>query len=77
MACGHCFLPYPDELLTPMMTTDGYTPPICGICALALKNQIHGTHLTQFIGEQAEEMRRRAWRWRNRHPNAQPVGEKA
>lgn len=74
MACGQCRLPYPGHLLVPMMVQGEYTPPICGICALDVTNAHHGSQLTRFQGEAAEDMRQRALRWRKKHPNAQPVG---
>lgn len=75
MPCARCQLPYPSELLNPLM---GPHPeagkPVCGICALAITNEIHGIRRKRFGGEMAEEYRQRAINWRRKHPNAQPVG---
>lgn len=57
-----------------MFVNGGYTKPVCGICALEITNQTHGSSLKRFRGESAEDMRKRAIRWRLKHPNAQPVG---
>jgi len=76
MACSRCKLPYPPELTTDMHVVvngqRGYIH-VCGICALDVKNNIHGTHDTEFNGEQAEMMRQDAIDWRHRHPNAVPL----
>jgi hypothetical protein len=45
--------------------------PVCGICALEIVNEVHGSKLKQFHGEMAEDSRQRAIRWRQQHPNAQ------
>jgi hypothetical protein len=75
MACARCRLPYPDDMLNPLV---GNFPEsgllICGICALAMTNEAHGARRKRFDGEMAEEFRQRAIRWRRKHPRAQPVG---
>jgi hypothetical protein len=61
--CAECKRRYPSEILSPFngkMT--------CGICALELTNQLHGTHRTHFDGETAEDMRMDAVVWRSAHP---------
>lgn len=74
MACGECRLPYPDDMLSPLMTNGGYSQPVCGICALAMVNASHGTHNKRFHGELAEDDRQRALNWRRKHPNVQAEG---
>lgn len=73
MACTRCRLPYPDDLLNPVV---GNFPesgqPVCGICALAIVNDAHGAEMTRFQGV-AEQFRQRALRWRRAHPHAEPV----
>ena len=54
--CPHCERKFPDELLTNMFINGKYTPPICGICALSLKNEIHGSDFKEFQGEMAQQM---------------------
>jgi hypothetical protein len=77
MPCDRCKLPYPEGLLNPVSfgnhTGAGRTLPVCGICALDLSNEILKTRRKAFGGSMAEEYRQRAIRWRERHPDAQPV----
>lgn len=70
-ACPHCAWKYPNELLMPVVGSDP-TPPICGICALAHTNKIHGAARTQFQGTVAEEYRLDAIDWRRVHPEHKP-----
>jgi hypothetical protein len=76
MACSRCKLPYPDELITPMFVVvgkeSGYLN-VCGICALEVSNNLHGTNRKSFSGEQAEIKRQDALDWRRAHPNAVPI----
>lgn len=72
MACTHCRLPYPDELLSDFVTPNGRAR-VCGVCALDLTNALHGTKMKRFHGEGAEFMRQEALEWRRRHPKAQAV----
>jgi hypothetical protein len=77
MACNRCQWPYPDELLVPIFIGgEGYSQPVCGLCALEMINEALGIHRTEFSGEMAEEKRQEAIRWRRTHPHAQPVGGK-
>jgi hypothetical protein len=55
--CPGCLVSYPARYLNAMFVSKGYTPPICGVCALALTNQIHGSSIETFTGEMAEAMR--------------------
>lgn len=67
--CGDCGWTYPTRLLNPMRSNDGTTPAICGICALARKNRIHGTSFETFSGDFAEQLRLEALEWRRRNPD--------
>lgn len=72
MACGRCKLPYPEELLTQMFIGgQGYTEPVCGICALEISNELHGVVRKRFQGEMAEDMRQQAIRWRKQYERRQ------
>lgn len=63
MRCGECKRGFPPELLSPMFVQGGYTPPICGICALELRNKVHGIPPgVEFQGEIAQEMYEKALR---------------
>lgn len=64
-SCAECELDYPKEILASAkaLMIEG---SICGICALRVKNKIHGTYFKKFHGEKAEEMRQRALEWRNK-----------
>lgn len=73
MACGRCGLPYPSDMLNPVVGDALIKTPVCGICALAMVNAVHGTKMKRFHGELAEEFRERAIAWRKKHPKAQPV----
>jgi hypothetical protein len=74
MACARCKLPYPGEMLNPVMGNFADSgKPVCGICALEIVNEAHGTRMKRFHGELAEGLRLRAINWRRKHPNAQPV----
>ena len=54
--CSNCPYKYPEEILSPMMG-GGVSGAICGICALEIKNAIHGINDTEFTGETAEYFR--------------------
>ena len=66
MKCNDCKVDYPAHLLSAR---------ICGICALARKNSIHGSNFTEFGGEIAEEMRQGAIGWRKKLAAAQQEGK--
>lgn len=56
--CARCKWNYPDvgyvsDIFT---STQGYLH-VCGICALAITNELHGTNMTEFHGEMAEQVR--------------------
>lgn len=70
IACTSCFTEYPEELVTQMFVNGGYVK-VCGICALQISNEVHGTKRRKFDGEQAEQMRQRAILWRRDHPAVQ------
>jgi hypothetical protein len=73
--CERCHWTYPIRLLSAMKTSKGDTGEICGICALALKNEVHGTHDEHFNGQWAEHLRMEAISWRRRHPDMGPAPE--
>jgi len=73
MPCSECRLPYPEHLLQPLMHGGHLTKEVCGICALDLTNEIHGTMLRRFAGPIAEEYRQMALAWRRRHPRAEKL----
>jgi hypothetical protein len=62
MRCAHCEVDYPPEILNPLFTDKGTTPPICGICALEASNKTLPPRLRRsgFDGEMAEDARQRA-----------------
>jgi hypothetical protein len=65
--CDECEISYPDELVQPMTSSLGLAH-LCGICALALKNRVHGTNDKKFSGPQAEAIRKRCVQYRKDHP---------
>jgi hypothetical protein len=66
MKCGKCEVDYPTDLLSEMFVADksgnGYTRPVCGICALEITNASvpKKFHRREFLGVQAESMRLQA-----------------
>lgn len=72
--CNGCDWKYPDNLLAPIFLNGEYAYDICGICALVLVNETHGTNNTKFNGKMAEANRLAAIKWREDHPN--DAGEK-
>lgn len=77
--CERCHWRYPTRLLSPMQTSKGATGDICGICALAVSNEVHGITREKFTGQYAEHLRQEAIQWRERHPDLAPApsGEKS
>ena len=53
--CNECDRKFPDELVQPMFTSKGNTL-CCPICALEIRNKIHGLNDTKFQGEMANEL---------------------
>ena len=70
--CDKCKWNYPYEFLNQMYTGRGYTPLICGICALEISNQELGITEKNFHGEIAESMRLLALEWRREHSQNAP-----
>lgn len=68
MKCSRCHWDYPSQILSPFISSAGNRQNCCGICALELKNEIHGTRWEHFDGSIAEQMRLEAVQWRKRHP---------
>lgn len=67
--CEKCHIAYPQGYLSPMMvgTESGLeTIMVCGICALEIKNEVHGGGYNRFQGEMAEEMRQMAIAYRKK-----------
>lgn len=55
--CVECLEKFPAEILSPMITSEGNTGLLCGVCALRLRNEAHGLPLgTPFQGEVAQWM---------------------
>jgi hypothetical protein len=65
--CSQCGVKYPDELLTPKMTTKGTFVDVCGICGLNLSNSILVVRQTKLDGEIAEQMRLDAIEFRKKN----------
>lgn len=71
--CTSCQWEYPDHLLNPLMTSHGMVGQVCGICALAISNDMLGIKRKKFDGENAEELRLEAVAWRKKHANKKPL----
>jgi len=67
MRCQVCRFDYPESYLYLFQSSLGNIGDICGICALKLSNDVHGIERTKFDGPQAEKMRQKAIKWRERH----------
>lgn len=67
MKCAQCKLDYPESILSPLQSSYGDIPPVCGICALEISNKIHGDNRKKFTGPKAEKMRLAAIEWRKSH----------
>lgn len=52
--CNECGKHYPDGCISIMFTSKGNTK-CCGICALEIRNKIHGLNDKEFQGEMANE----------------------
>lgn len=71
--CGDCQWKYPYSILNSMFVAgEGYTKPICGICALERVRAFHGVAIDSFTGVMAESARLSAIEWREKHPNDAP-----
>jgi len=55
--CSKCKRKIPEELLAPIMITDGIVGGVCGVCALAISNEALGCNRKKFDGDIAESMR--------------------
>jgi len=70
MKCAKCKINYPKELVSAMASfVNGrmHYQNLCGICALAASNRIHGIHRRRFTGMMAEQMRQEAIKFRKEH----------
>ena len=57
MKCNECKREFQDHLLAPLIVGDRQVNPCCPLCALRLRNKIHGLPAdTPFQGEQAHAM---------------------
>jgi len=63
--CDHCKIDYPDDLVSAFRSSNGNFM-LCGICALAAKNAVHGTNFKKFNGEITESLRQRAIAFRKK-----------
>jgi hypothetical protein len=76
MRCADCQWKYPESFLHQMYSaykgSGRYTKPICGICALARRNEALGINDKVFRGEIAESARLSAINWRENHPQDKP-----
>ena len=68
MKCDECSWNYPEYILSGFFSSQGYKRNICGICALALSNELHGTNWHKLIGATAEGLRLAAIQWRKEYP---------
>lgn len=65
MRCTSCEFDYPEDLLSPFYDSSLDTSPlVCGPCALAKMNAVHGDNRTRFNGPEAEKMRLKAIKYR-------------
>jgi hypothetical protein len=63
-ACPECERRFPADLLHPMQTSEGHLARVCPLCALTLRNVMHGLPKdTPFHGSEAKRMWRRAAAW--------------
>lgn len=65
--CGTCGLDYPNHCVNALVTSQGNFL-LCGTCALEEVNRIHGTQMTRFHGEQAEQARLDSIAWLQSRP---------
>jgi hypothetical protein len=65
MKCQKCEIDYPFWYISTMSSNEG-TQELCGICALAESNRIHGADRKKFDGTRAEELRKLAIAWRKK-----------
>lgn len=71
-ACGRCGWDYPVEILSTMIGAL-IRSPVCGICALEMRNAIHGDRRKRWSeGSQAEWNRLDALDWRKKHRDCAP-----
>lgn len=61
--CTNCKRTLPDGLTSPLMTGEGNTGSICGVCALELSNKVLGINRKKFNGEMAEYFRQKALKY--------------
>lgn len=64
--CNKCEVSYPDDYLSPIITSQGSVGQVCGICALEISNEALGIKRNKFNGEMAEEARQDAIAWRQK-----------
>lgn len=55
--CCKCKEPFPDKWLSKMfISSEGYTDPLCGVCALEITRRMHNAPDLMFTGTQAKRM---------------------
>lgn len=55
--CCKCLEEFEDEWLHKMfISSEGYTEPLCGVCALEITRRIHNNPNMMFTGTQAKKM---------------------
>lgn len=69
--CSNCKVSYPAELVSEFVSEprsprrrNWPMPMLCGICALAKTNEVHGVSQTRFDGPRAEQLRQAAIAYR-------------
>jgi len=62
--CSVCTWLYPEELVSPIVSSSGDKADVCGICALEISNRVSGVKRKKFDGPQAEGLRLAAIKWR-------------
>ena len=69
--CSRCKREFPAHLCSTVMPSCDLSAPVCALCALEVINEAHGTHRTEFQGEQAEWMRQECIRYVGRQMKRQ------
>jgi hypothetical protein len=65
--CPRCKREFPSEFFDFPMIINGKYHWVCPICALALRNEVHGLNDTKFQGSIANEMLEKARQWVREH----------
>lgn len=62
MKCSECNRQFPSGYVQPMITTRGNTF-CCAVCALAIRNEIHGLNDKKFQGTEANKLLRKTQKY--------------